>query len=773
MLSVTITEKDGPSTTTTFDKTEVLIGRVKGNDVVLPKTNVSKRHSRIVVKDGKVILVDLKSTNGTFVNGRKITAPHMMQEGDKVFIGDFTIEVQEVAPAAGPSPVAMGHPGMPSFGAVPSVASLPSIGSPHAHEPMMANPMPEAGPAGHSMPNYGRPQHSAPSGVGPQMGASPSMVPPPSPGLAGPGLVGPGLSGMPSLGLGGGAASSPMGPAGSQGMGPGQNAQVHMGPSNAGPSLGLNVNAPGPNPGHGQASPASIAMGPSLGAGPAARHPSSQTIAPINQHVGAEAISKPSSLNAAPTEGVIEKALRPSNAASVERNLGQSSARAVQGVAHKQQDLGSASLPEDIVVDDARSAESEGRIKAARLIMDIYLSQHDFQDIVSQAYPPEAALQDSCYNKLVEIVNQNRGNIGNVDVDVLLDLLLKEACGLGAIDSLIDDENVSDFVVYNAETIVSERNGRREISDQQFTSADTLYLAAQRLLSFQNQGTQVSAINEIRLGDGTQIEIVLPPVSVSSTYVVVRKTSRKFSTLATLSQKETLSPEMMKFLLLAIKARRNILVVGAQGSGRTSILNALGSEIPDGERIVTVENSAMMLIPQLYVLSLEAQNSSYQHGNELSALIRQASRLRAERVLVDSLQSSKDVTAFLGVIYAGAQGSMAAMSGLSASEGFNNFLRIAANDSSSTLKAGVAGAIDLVVATRAFTDSRRRIVEISEVVTLDNGSLTLVPIFEWVETGMGSAASGGGRFKACGNIPRFYKELERGGVSLDPTIFNV
>ena len=110
MLSVTITEKDGPSTTTTFDKTEVLIGRVKGNDVVLPKTNVSKRHSRIVVKDGKIILVDLKSTNGTFINGHKITTPHVMQEGDKVFIGDFMIEVREVGGGA---------PAMPAAGAPP------------------------------------------------------------------------------------------------------------------------------------------------------------------------------------------------------------------------------------------------------------------------------------------------------------------------------------------------------------------------------------------------------------------------------------------------------------------------------------------------------------------------------------------------------------------------------------------------------------------------------------------------------------------------------
>ena len=127
MLSVTTTEKDGSSSVQTFDKTEVLIGRVKGNDIVLGKSNISKRHSRIVVKDGKIILIDLKSTNGTFVNGEKITGPHVMQEGDKIFIGDFTIEVRETGGGAAMGSSA-GAPSMQPFPSGPSAVSLPSIG---------------------------------------------------------------------------------------------------------------------------------------------------------------------------------------------------------------------------------------------------------------------------------------------------------------------------------------------------------------------------------------------------------------------------------------------------------------------------------------------------------------------------------------------------------------------------------------------------------------------------------------------------------------------
>ena len=101
MFSITVTEKGGEQRRLDFDKPEITIGRVQGNDVILPKGNVSKRHARIVLKDGKFIIVDLKSTNGTYVNGRKITSPLVVKHSDKIYIGDFIVGVDEAASADG------------------------------------------------------------------------------------------------------------------------------------------------------------------------------------------------------------------------------------------------------------------------------------------------------------------------------------------------------------------------------------------------------------------------------------------------------------------------------------------------------------------------------------------------------------------------------------------------------------------------------------------------------------------------------------------------
>src|SRR5215467_6462075 len=99
MFAIVVNEKGGEQKRLEFDKPEVTIGRVQGNDIILPKGNVSKRHSRIVLKDGKFIIVDLKSTNGTYVNGRKITSPLVVKGSDKIYIGDFILSIEEAAAA--------------------------------------------------------------------------------------------------------------------------------------------------------------------------------------------------------------------------------------------------------------------------------------------------------------------------------------------------------------------------------------------------------------------------------------------------------------------------------------------------------------------------------------------------------------------------------------------------------------------------------------------------------------------------------------------------
>ncbi len=193
MFAVVITEKGGAQRRMEFDKNEVTIGRVQGNDIILPKGNVSKRHSRIVLKDNRFIVVDLKSTNGTYVNGRKITSPLVVKPGDKVYIGDFIMTVEgldgdvasaSMAPqpmgAGGPPP--MPQPSGPPMGSPPPMPAPQPSAPPPMPAPQPSGPPPMPQPMAQPAPQPA-PQPMAPQPMAPQPAPMPAPQPAPAPAL--------------------------------------------------------------------------------------------------------------------------------------------------------------------------------------------------------------------------------------------------------------------------------------------------------------------------------------------------------------------------------------------------------------------------------------------------------------------------------------------------------------------------------------------------------------------------------------------------------------
>src|SRR4051794_10540072 len=171
MFTILIQEKGGEQRRMVFNKPEVTIGRVQGNDIVLPKGNVSKRHARIVLKDGKFIIVDLKSTNGTYVNGRKITSPLVVKDSDKIYIGDFIVGVDEASSneGDGPSETTTSPPGSDLRMNAPPQDMRPP--RPTEAQPMAALPIPMANPDPISSPA------AAPVRPGPPRQPPPASVP--------------------------------------------------------------------------------------------------------------------------------------------------------------------------------------------------------------------------------------------------------------------------------------------------------------------------------------------------------------------------------------------------------------------------------------------------------------------------------------------------------------------------------------------------------------------------------------------------------------------
>src|SRR5271165_4391707 len=166
MFTIIISEKGGAERREAFDKNEINVGRVQGNDLMLPKGNVSKHHARLLFRDGRFIVTDLKSTNGTYVNGRKIAQATIVREGDKIYIGDFVLRLDAGSGAeAAPS------------GDDESVRTLarnnPAAPAPNAPNPPAPNPVPQPSPVR-------APQMTAPA-QGPYGDEEEAPVPAPKP----------------------------------------------------------------------------------------------------------------------------------------------------------------------------------------------------------------------------------------------------------------------------------------------------------------------------------------------------------------------------------------------------------------------------------------------------------------------------------------------------------------------------------------------------------------------------------------------------------------
>src|SRR5271155_3828129 len=129
MFAIIISEKGGAERKEAFDKNEINVGRVQGNDLMLPKGNVSKHHARLLFRDGRFIVTDLKSTNGTYVNGRKISQATIVREGDKIYVGDFVLRLEtgraEAQEAAAPGTPARGSARMSAAARAGGVSSSP------------------------------------------------------------------------------------------------------------------------------------------------------------------------------------------------------------------------------------------------------------------------------------------------------------------------------------------------------------------------------------------------------------------------------------------------------------------------------------------------------------------------------------------------------------------------------------------------------------------------------------------------------------------------
>ncbi|MCM8827619.1 MAG: CpaF family protein, partial [Candidatus Omnitrophica bacterium] len=357
--------------------------------------------------------------------------------------------------------------------------------------------------------------------------------------------------------------------------------------------------------------------------------------------------------------------------------------------------------------------------------------------------------------------------------------IIDEALGLGPIEDLLRDPTVTEIMVNNKDQVYIERNGKLELTTKKFTGNEQVKIVIERILAPLGRRIDESVpYVDARLPDGSRVNAIIPPLSLTGPTLTIRKFSKERYTMDDLLKRfHSLTPDMAAFLEAAVKARKNILVSGGTGSGKTTFLNILSSYIPDNERIITIEDAAELKLHQTHWIRLEARPPNIEGKGEITIrdLFRNTLRMRPDRIIVGEVRG-KEVLDMLQAMNTGHDGSMSTIHANSTHDVIirldSMILMTGVELPLRAIREMVSSAIDLIVHTARLPDGSRKVVQIAEVVgMLDETHINIQDIFIFRQTGLDEQGNVAGYFTPLGYIPSFYDEIRSKGIELSREIF--
>jgi pilus assembly protein CpaF len=350
--------------------------------------------------------------------------------------------------------------------------------------------------------------------------------------------------------------------------------------------------------------------------------------------------------------------------------------------------------------------------------------------------------------------------------------------GHGPLERLLADESVTEIMVNGPFDVWVERQGRLFETTVRFTDESHLRRIINKMVAQVGRRIDESSpMVDARLPDGSRVNAVIPPLSLSGPLVTIRKFSKRRLDLTDLIRLGTLNTETVEFLQRCILAELNILISGGTGSGKTTLLNALSTSIPDADRIVTIEDAAELRLNQRHVLRLEARPKNIEGEGEIPIreLVRNSLRMRPDRIIVGEVRGSEALD-MLQAMNTGHDGSLCTVHANTPRDALariETMVLMAGYDLPvRAIRQQVASALDLIVHLERMEDGSRRVSAITEVQRMESDVITLQDIFEFKVSEVTTDRIVLGSLKPTGLRPTFLYKFEKRGVSLPVSLFS-
>tara|TARA_Y100000588_G_scaffold223230_1_gene237178 strand:- start:200 stop:1486 length:1287 start_codon:yes stop_codon:yes gene_type:complete len=315
--------------------------------------------------------------------------------------------------------------------------------------------------------------------------------------------------------------------------------------------------------------------------------------------------------------------------------------------------------------------------------------------------------------------------------------LVDELHGLGPLQSLMDDDSITDVMINGYDSIFIERNGLVEKSNITFVDERQLTDIAKRIAS--RVGRRVddsSPLCDARLQDGSRVNIVIPPIALDGTSISIRKFKKQAIDFSRLLDYGSMSQEMAQVLMIASRCRLNILISGGTGSGKTTLLNALSQHIAETERIVTIEDAAELSLLQPHVVRLETRKAGIENTGEITQrdLVINALRMRPDRIIVGECRGG-EAFEMLQAMNTGHDGSMSTLHANTPRDALGRVeamvMMATKNLPLDAIRKTIVSAVDIIVQVSRLHDGSRKIMSISEVVGMEGDNVVMEEIFRF------------------------------------------
>lgn len=360
----------------------------------------------------------------------------------------------------------------------------------------------------------------------------------------------------------------------------------------------------------------------------------------------------------------------------------------------------------------------------------------------------------------------------------LFEQIVAEILGYGPLEEFLKIEGIGEIMVNGPKNIYIERHGKIQRVSASFENEEHLLRIIDRIVApLGRRIDESSPMVDARLPDGSRVNAVIPPISLVGPILTIRIFAKTPLTVDNLIEYGSITPEAMEFLRACVVAKTNIVISGGTGSGKTTLLNILSGFIPDGERIITIENAAELQLRQEHVVTLESRPANVEGRGSVSIreLVINALRMRPDRIVVGEVRGGEALD-MLQAMNTGHDGSMTTAHANSPRDmlaRMETMVLMAGMDlPHRAIREQISSALDLIIHQDRMRDGTRKITSVSEVQGMEGDVITMSEIFRFEQTGIESGRVIG-RLRPTGLRPKFMFKLQEAGIMLPPSVFGI